>query len=173
MGNIVLSLVVNLTMAALLLVTIFYCRKLNAKIRVLQDSRSELAKIIREFDESTQRATDSIAEIHQATQRLSDNIQHKIDKANFLATDLEFMIERGNKMSGGGAATAPASSPARPSRTPLGASPRAEMEKVHSLNITSDNAASASPPPARAARQRSRAEQELMNVLKTKEESGR
>ena len=52
MENTVLSLFVNGLMAALLLVTILYCWRLNNRIRILQDSRSELARIIREFNES-------------------------------------------------------------------------------------------------------------------------
>jgi len=97
MQNIVLSLMIDVTMAVLLVVTIFYCRKLNQRIRVLQDSRSELAQIVREFDESTERATKSIAEIHEASRRISENIQHKIDKANYLVADLETAITRGNR----------------------------------------------------------------------------
>ena len=165
----VLSLIVNLLMAALLLVTILYCWRLNTRIRLLQDSRSELARIIRDFDESTSRATESIAEIHAATHRLSENIQHKIDKANFLATDLEFMIERGNKLTG-----RPDNSAQRPARE-ANAQPmpsRADMEKVHNVDLQ-DSASIPPAAPRRMPRARSRAEQELMSVLKTKDESGR
>jgi len=88
MTNVVLSLIMDLLMAGLLLATIVYCLKLNGRIKVLQDSKSELARIIREFDESTQRATDSIAELHKAANRINENMQHKIDKANYLANDL-------------------------------------------------------------------------------------
>ena len=100
MQNVILSLLINGMMAALLLATMIYCRRLNSRIKILQDSKSELARIVREFDESTQRATQSIADIHAATTRLSENIQHKIDKANFLADDLEYMIEKGQKLTG-------------------------------------------------------------------------
>ena len=102
MGNIILTLFVNGMMAVMLLITIIYCLKLNARIRILQDSKSDLARIIREFDESTKRATQSIADIHEATSRLSDNIQHKIDKAKFLATDLDYLIEKGSQVTGRG-----------------------------------------------------------------------
>jgi hypothetical protein len=163
----VLSLIVNLLMATLLLVTIGYCRRLSKRIRLLQDSRSELAKIVREFDESTQRATLSIAEIHEATRRLSENIQHKIDKANFLASDLEVMIERGNKMAGR-PSEAPTRVAAREPIAPALASSRAELEKLHNVDIKEGE-----PAPRRSARLRSKAEQELMSVLKTKGESGR
>ena len=156
----VLSLLVNVVMAGLLIATLVYCGRLNRRIRVLQDSRSELAKIIREFDESTQRATQSIAEIHHATQRLSDNIQHKIDKANFLANDLDMLIERGGKLVNPKADIRPAREPMRPPVAPS----LADLEKVHQVDIKE----TAPPAAMRPTRSRSRAEQDLMSVLKAK-----
>jgi hypothetical protein len=164
MQNVILSLIINLMMAGLLLATMVYCLRLNARIKVLQDSKSELARIIREFDESTTRATESIVEIHKATTRISENIQHKIDKANFLANDLEYMIEKGNKLAGkvDPAPVRPARAPepapvpaARESASPLGAQ-RAEIQ-----DITPGGGAAAK----RTPRMRSRAEQELMSML--------
>ncbi len=166
----VLSLFVNIFMAGLLSATLWYCWRLNNRIKLLQDSRSELAKIIREFDASTQRATQSIADIHAATARLSDNIQHKIDKANYLATDLELMIERGNKIIGGNrSGEIPPRAPREmPRSTPVESSPvpsRAALEKAHGVDIKE----STGEPPRR--RLRSRAEQDVVSLLKSKNEA--
>ena len=98
MSGIVLKLLLDGLVALLLFLTIIYCRKLNKRIRILQDSKSELASLIEQFDESTERATHSIAEIHEASRRIAENMQHKLDKANFLADDLSFMIEKGSKL---------------------------------------------------------------------------
>lgn len=167
MENMVLSLIINIVMAGLLLATIIFCLKLNNRIRILQDSKSELARIIREFDESTQRATQSIAEIHQATARLSDNIQHKIDKANFLMTDLDYLIERGGKLTGKADMVSPrpgSVTPLRPDPAavtrPSAAAPRAVMEDVPPAT---DQSAARKP-----LRMRSRAEQELLSALGAK-----
>ncbi len=97
MAQLVLQMLLDGLMALLLAITIAYCWRLNKRIQILQDSKSELAQIIRDFDQATQRATQSIGEIHKATSRIAENIQHKIDKANYLADDLQFMIEKGNK----------------------------------------------------------------------------
>ena len=97
-AELILSVFIDGLMALLLIITTFYCWRLNKRIQILQDSKSELANIIRQFDESTHKATDSIAEIHAATSRIAENMQHKIDKANYLADDLQFMIEKGNKI---------------------------------------------------------------------------
>lgn len=84
--------------AVLLGITIFYCGKLNRRIRILQDGKSELAQLIQKFDESTQLATRSIHEIHSASKKINESIQAKLDKANYIADDLHFMIDRGNKL---------------------------------------------------------------------------
>lgn len=102
MAGLILQVFLDSIMALLLIVTAVYCWRLNARIKVLQDSKSELAGIIKEFDSSTQRATQSIAEIHEATARIAENMQHKIDKANYIADDLQFMIEKGGKLAGRG-----------------------------------------------------------------------
>lgn len=172
MQNEILSVLMNALMAGLLLATIIYCLKLNKRIRVLQDSKSELARIIREFDESTKRATQSINEIHAATMRISENIQHKIDKANYLADDLEYMIEKGNKLAGKVDPT-----PARPVRAEPAPAPAANVRNLADIMPARSAEAVAKAEPEAGARRplrtRSRAEQELMNLMgKKQNESG-
>lgn len=134
MAQLILNVLLDGLMALLLVVTIAYCWRLNKRIQILQNSKSELAAIVRDFDEATQRATQSIGEIHKATSRIAENIQHKIDKANYLADDLQFMIEKGNKVAD-------------------------KMETgIHAGRGASPRAAAAATSPARAAAPASRAE---------------
>ena len=173
MQNTILSLVMDFLMAGLLFATIIYCLKLNGRIKILQDSKSELARIIREFDQSTQRATESIEELHKAAGRINENMQHKIDKANYLANDLEYMIERGNKLAGKTDAA-----PLRPSITPETAAATMRTTMPSSAPSSLKTAAPAEAQTAggrRPLRMRSRAEQELMSALgnKNTDESGR
>lgn len=168
MQNVILSLLMNGLMAALLIATLIYCRKLNVRIKVLQDGRSELARIIREFDESTERATQNIAEIHEAAYRISENIQHKIDKANFLADDLDYMIEKGQKMTGKvDVPVQPARSPVTPEKiSPArSAAPAAFIVPDDEMELPPGVSASNEPSGTRA---RSRAEQAIMSALGTK-----
>lgn len=92
------KLILDLLVAVLLGVTIFYCTKLNKRIRILQDSKSELAALIQQFDDSTQQATRSINEIHVVSKRINESIKTKLEKANYIVDDLAFMIEKGNKL---------------------------------------------------------------------------
>lgn len=165
MQNEILSVIMNGLMAALLLATIIYCLKLNSRIRVLQDSKSELARIIREFDESTQRATQNINEIHAATMRISENMQHKIDKANYLADDLEMLLEKGNKMAG--KVDVPPVRPARAEPATPSASPARSMADIMPAR-SPEAPAQTEAAGRRPLRTRSRAEQELMNLMGNK-----
>lgn len=165
MSSDILSVFMNAMMAGLLLATIIYCLKLNKRIKVLQDSRSELARIIREFDESTQRATQNINEIHAATMRISENMQHKIDKANYLADDLDAMIERGTKMTGGKVDA----TPARAVREQASTASRTLADVMPTrAPATTEEAPAGETGGRRALRTRSRAEQDLMNLIGNK-----
>ncbi len=179
MENAVLSILVNGIMAALLLATIIYCTRLNNRIRILQDSKSELARIIREFNESTKRATQSIQDIHTATDRISDNIQHKIDKANFIVTDLDLMIEKGQRLTGN-TPMARGEAPAQPMRRDAGPrmvdQVRTAARSESALTAAAGDVARAAPlaetdqPRRPANRQRSRAEQDILQALSSKNE---
>lgn len=94
----VANMLINAIIIVLLAVTIGYCWLLNRRIKILQDSRSELALLLKHFDESTQRASDSIIALQTASRKIGENIQHRIDKANYLIDDLNYMIEKGNKI---------------------------------------------------------------------------
>lgn len=96
--NIALEFGLNMIMAVLLGTTIFYCWLLNKRIQVLQDSKSELAKLLKHFDRSTVKATESIAALQDASKKLGDTIHARIEKANYALDDLSYMIDRANKV---------------------------------------------------------------------------
>lgn len=189
----ILSMFANIALAALLVAVIVYCRTLNTNIRVLQDSRSEMAKLFAEFDQSIERASSSIQELKEAARKSDVVLKEKLDTANMIADDLSFMIERGTKMAdqletglkGGRSAlssqssakAAPASEPAAPQR---GAAERAQqptsrntaslesvLEQMANRNNPAGNAP-AKPGDAKPnTRIRSKAEQELLDSLKS------
>lgn len=99
MTGAILNLLVNIIMAVLLAVTISYCWMLNRRIQILQDSKSELSQLLKHFDESTKRASESIVALQTTSKKIGENIQARIDKANYLIDDLAFMLEKGAKLS--------------------------------------------------------------------------
>ena len=93
-----LSLIFDAGLSVLLIVTIGYCSRLSKRIRVLQDTRSELAGMIAQFDKATNQAMTSLGELQTVSKRVSEALQLKIEKANFIADDLAFLIEKSTKV---------------------------------------------------------------------------
>jgi hypothetical protein len=91
----------NLMVTLLLAATLAYCMILNKRIRMLQNSRGELAELLKHFDESTARASESIVALQSASKRIGETIQARIEKAQYTMDDLEFLIERAGKAADG------------------------------------------------------------------------
>ncbi|MBM3618269.1 MAG: hypothetical protein FJX23_06950 [Alphaproteobacteria bacterium] len=188
----ILSMFANIALAALLVAVIVYCRTLNTNIRVLQDSRSEMAKLFAEFDQSIERASSSIYELKEAARKSDVVLKEKLDTANMIADDLSFMIERGTKMAdqletglkGGRSAlsqnaakAAPAPEPAAPARNAAERAQQPTSRNTASLESVLEQMANRNNPAGNApakpgdakpnTRIRSKAEQELLDSLKS------
>lgn len=98
MTGVIAKLLLDTVIIVLLALTIAYCWLLNRRIKVLQNSKSELAQLLKYFDESTQRASESIIALQTASKKIGENIQNRIDKANYIMDDLTFLIEKSNKV---------------------------------------------------------------------------
>lgn len=98
MTGLIANLLLNLLLVGLLSATILYCYVLNRRIQTLQDSKSELATLLQQFDDSTVKASETIVAMQTASKKIGDNIQLRIDKANYLLDDLSFAIEKGTRL---------------------------------------------------------------------------
>jgi len=92
------SLLLDTLIAVLLCITIAYCWILNQRIKILQDGKSELAQLLKHFDDSTKRASESIIALQTTSKRIGEGIQVRIEKSNYLIEDLAYMIDKGEKM---------------------------------------------------------------------------
>lgn len=191
----IVTLALDVILALLLAVTISYCWKLNRRIAVLQDSKGDMAQLIRQFDMATEKAAESIGQLQNASQQLQEDMQARIQKANFIADDLAFMIDRGNKVAekmlggsgvreaapakqSGSPNPAPSRGPALPNNpAPEAAAPRgprvsteprpgSALDSVMERLSKGEGPASPLKPAVQTARPRSKAEQDLMNALK-------
>ncbi len=185
-SSIILTLLADIVVALMLAVTIFFCFKLNRRIMVLQDSKGDMAQLIRKFDETTIRASESIADLQKVSVKLQEEVSEHIQKANFVADDLAFMIDRGKKVANSiKQSSAPTSAPAEVVRSARSAtaptsrqsaSSAPSVENNQSENIQSETVRTTpNPPPATgrvsAVRQRSKAEEELLAALRNTSES--
>ena len=85
------SLVLDLVVAVLLVVTIGYAVVLNRRLSELRRNKADLESAASSFGAATGRAEESIARLKTT----ADELHQRIEKAQALRDDLVFLIERG------------------------------------------------------------------------------
>lgn len=121
------SLVVDLLLVLLLGAVLVYAILLNRKLAELRDNKSELARLIANFNDATVRAESSIPRLRKAADDAKTNLQEKLDKAQTLKDDLAFMIDRGESMANRlESSVRMARGESMPAVAPRAAEPRAE-----------------------------------------------
>lgn len=96
--EIAIEFILNTAMVVLLSATVFYCWLLNRRIQVLQDSKSELASLLKQFDRSTRRASDTMGLLQKSSKEAGKSVQGRIEKAQYILDDLDYMMDRANKL---------------------------------------------------------------------------
>jgi len=87
-----MSIILDILVAVLLVVTIGYAVVLNKRLGSLRGDKEELERLTRGFIETTERAETGIGELRSMT----DLLQERIKRAESLRDDLLFLMERGN-----------------------------------------------------------------------------
>ena len=85
------SLVLDILIAVLLVVTISYAMVLNRRLYSLRKDKAQLEKLAASFGEATLKAGQGTMVLKSATGAL----QECIDKAEILRDDLQYLIDRG------------------------------------------------------------------------------
>lgn len=92
------ELLIDAVLAALLLTTLVYCIILNRRIRVLQDGKGELARVLKHFDESTRRASDSISVLQTTGRRVAEIMETRMERATQLSDDINYLVDQAEKI---------------------------------------------------------------------------
>ena len=90
--NIPFSLLLDIFIAVLLIVTIGYAFTLNKRLRLLRKDKEELQRLTLNFGDATARAEVGVVELSTSI----DVLQERIKRAESLREDLVFLVERGN-----------------------------------------------------------------------------
>lgn len=93
-----LSLVLDILIACLLVAVIVYALRLNKNLSVLQQSKSELEKMLAGFTESTEKAEQAIQRVKDASTQNRDSLNKLLSEAETLREDLAYMIDRGSSL---------------------------------------------------------------------------
>lgn len=87
------SLLIDILVAVLLVVTIGYAVRLNKRLGLLRRDKKELEKLATTFADSTIRADESLGRLRTT----ADMMQRQIDSAQALHDDLAYLVDRGEK----------------------------------------------------------------------------
>jgi len=85
------SMILDILVAVLLVITIGYAVSLNKKLGALRKHKDEMQELALGFADATRRAEDSISKLKST----SESAQIRMDKAQGLQDDLIFLIDRG------------------------------------------------------------------------------
>lgn len=88
-----ISLVLDIIISGLLVLTIAYAVRLNQRLSQLRSDKNELLQLAKTFAEATNRAENSIQHLKVS----SEALQFEVKKAAALKEDLSYLVERGGR----------------------------------------------------------------------------
>lgn len=90
-----LSIILDVVLAALLAAVILYGLKLNRHLSALRQSREELKGLLEEFARSTDRAEAALDGLKRGARENIAAVKESVDQAERLKDDLVFLTKRG------------------------------------------------------------------------------
>jgi len=90
-------LLLDVVVAALLVVTIIYAARLNNRLAVLRDDRDRLRELIGGLQNATRQAEDAVRALKLGAAESGQDLQEKMDRCQAMRADLAFLLDRGDK----------------------------------------------------------------------------
>jgi hypothetical protein len=90
-------LILDVVVAALLVVTIIYAARLNNRLAVLRDDRDRLRELIGGLQNATRQAEDAVRALKLGAAESGQDLQEKMDRCQAMRADLAFLLDRGDK----------------------------------------------------------------------------
>lgn len=151
--NPMVGLIFDVVILAALGATILYARRLSEQFNRMQADKQAFEQLIAALNLASSRAEGAIKALKDAVLSGGDQLQDKVNKARALSDELEIMIQAGDNLAERLSGAAENSRPKQPSLPPA----RSRAEEVEDADDT--------PKP------RTRAEKELLEALKAKQQS--
>ena len=93
-----LTLIGDITVAALLIATIAYVAVLNRRLGVLRDDKAKLEELIKALTVASSNAQAGVAGLRQATEEVGRDLEKRLAGGQSLRDDLNYLIERGGSL---------------------------------------------------------------------------
>lgn len=94
----ILTLIVDCTVMALLILTIIFCWRLNNKIIELKSGRKDLLELIKTLDSAIIKTNANIGELKVMTQNSALELNTLVNQAQELISDLNFMNDTAHRL---------------------------------------------------------------------------
>ena len=91
-------IILDLILLSLIIVCISYCWILNGKIRDLNNSRVEFARMIKELNVSIVQAQESVATLSELSKITATDLQNSIDQATDLVAEIKVLKDVGENL---------------------------------------------------------------------------
>jgi hypothetical protein len=89
-----ISIFVDLTIVALLIVTIAFAAVLNRRLAAWRQDRGEFERLIAQFNQAAARAETGVERLKAASEQTGKTLQQAVTKGQSLRDDLAYLIER-------------------------------------------------------------------------------
>lgn len=99
------ALVLDAVVILLLLATIGYAAVLNRRLTRLRAAKDDMEALLREFGEAGAKAQQALAALHGEGQATAERLDGLLEQASSLSDDLVFLIDRGDRLADGLAAS--------------------------------------------------------------------
>lgn len=94
------SLIIDILMAILMVVTIIHCVRLSRRLTALRESRAEMDATIKQFFEASAKADLAIRSFQRNASETAQKLDGEMVKTRLLIDELKIMIETGNNLAG-------------------------------------------------------------------------
>ncbi len=99
------ALLLDAVVILLLLATIGYAAVLNRRLTRLRAAKDEMEALLREFGEAGAKAQQALAALHGEGEATAKRLDGLLEQAKSLSDDLVFLIDRGERLADGLAAS--------------------------------------------------------------------
>jgi chemotaxis protein histidine kinase CheA len=94
----ILALLVQVTVAVLLVATIIYAYMLNRKLTNLRQDQAQFEQLIRQFTGALGMADSGVHNLRVAAEEAGNGLQKYVDRAQILRDELAYMLESGDAL---------------------------------------------------------------------------
>ena len=158
-----IGLFLNILILAALGVTIFYCLRLSRQFNQMRADRKAFETLIQSLNFASARAEASIQSFKEVAVGNGDILQDKINKSRAMAEELEIMIQAGDSLADRLQMLAEKSRKASADTSNSSDIKQPETQQKHSPAAETKHSLAAEP--------RTRAEKELLDAVKAKQQS--